>query len=115
MISRILPYVIMILLLAAHFSRANQNILAVIVLLIPLLLFIRQRWVIHTLQIVAYLGAFAWLFSAYQYIQVRMETGDDWIRLLLILGSVALYSLWAGYFLRSPYIETNYGFTNSKN
>jgi len=111
MISRIIAYSFMIILLAAHFSRANQNILAVVVLLVPFLLFIREKWVIYTLQSVAYLGALSWLVSAYQYIQARIAIGEDWIRLLVILGLVALYSLWSGYFLRSSHVDTRYGFS----
>jgi hypothetical protein len=99
----------MIILLAAHFSRADQNILAALVLLAPSLLFIRQKWVIYVLQGVAYVGSIAWLYSAYRYIQIRIATGDDWIRLLIILGVVALYTFWAGYFLRSSRIDDRYG------
>ncbi len=109
MISRIIPYSFMILLLAAHFSRANNNILALVVLLIPFLLFVKQKWVIQTLEIVAYLSAVAWLYGAYQYIQIRIATGDDWMRLLAIMGIVALYSAWTGFFLRSPKIREKYG------
>lgn len=101
----------MVILLAAHFSRADQTLLAILILLAPALLFIRQKWVIYSLQGLAYLGSIAWLVSAYRYIQVRIATGDDWIRLLIILGAVALYTFWAGYFLRSPRIDARYGLT----
>lgn len=110
MISRVIAYSIMILMLAAHFSRAGQNLLALIILLVPFLLIIRKRWVIQVLQGVAYLAALSWLYSAYNYIQTRIAFGDDWLRLLLILGAVALYSAWSGYFLRSPAVDARYGF-----
>jgi len=99
----------MVILLAAHFSRANNDVLAFITLLVPFLLFIKQKWVIHTLEIIAYLSAFVWLFGAYQYIQIRIAAGEDWIRLLVIMGVVALYSAWSGFFLRSPRINKVYG------
>jgi len=108
MISRIIIYCFMIILMAAHFSRANHDILALISLLIPLLLFIKQKWVIDILEGVAYLSALVWLYGAYRYIQIRIATGDDWGRLLLIMGAVALFSAWSGYFLRSERIKEAY-------
>jgi len=107
--SRIIPYVIMTLLLAAHFSRAGNSILMVISLLLPFLFFVKQKWVLPTLEIAAYLAAAAWLWSAYQYIQVRIATGDDWMRLLIIMGSVALFTAWTGFFLRSEKMKAAYG------
>ncbi len=109
MISRIIAYSFMILLLAAHFSRAGNDIVAGITLLIPLLFFIKQKWVITTMEVIAYLSAIVWLYGAYQYIQIRIATGDDWIRLLVIMGAVALYTAWTGFFLRSPRIRKVYG------
>jgi len=99
----------MIILLAAHFSRADNDILAGISLLIPFLFLIKQKWVILSLEIVAYVAAVFWLIGAYQYIQSRIAAGDDWIRLLIIMGAVALYSAWTGFFLRSKKIKDIYG------
>jgi len=99
----------MIIFLAAHFSRGGNDIPALLTLLIPFLLFVKQKWVIITLEVFAYLAAGVWLFGAYQYIQVRIAGGDDWIRLLIIMGCVALYTAWAGFFLRSGKIKEVYG------
>jgi hypothetical protein len=99
----------MIILLAAHFSRGNHNVLAIISLLIPFLFFIKQKWVIISLEVIAYLAALVWLYGAYEYIQLRIATGDDWVRLLIIMGCVALYTAWTGIFLRSDKIKDTYG------
>ncbi len=99
----------MVVLLAAHFSRAGNDLLAILVLLLPLLFFLKQKWVIQSLEMIAYLSALIWLFGAYQYIEIRIAAGDDWIRLLIIMGSVALYSAWTGFFLRSEKIKSIYG------
>lgn len=109
MTSRIIPYCFMIMLLAAHFSRGDNNVLAYISLLVPFLFFIKQKWVIMTLEITAYLSALVWLYGAYTYIQIRIATGDDWLRLLAIMGGVALYSAGTGFFLRSEKIAKTYG------
>ncbi len=109
--SRIINYSFMIILLAAHFSRANNTFLAVLALGLPLLLLIKKKWVIYVLQGVSYLSAIIWLYSGYQYIQLRVEAGHDWLRLLLIMGAIALYSAWSGYWLRSSKIEEAYNIT----
>ena len=114
MLSRIIVYCSMILLLAAHFSRGGQNLLAFFSLLLPFLLLIKGRWVIQTLQAMAYLAAAVWILSAYRYLQTRLANGDDWVRLLLILGAVALYSAWSGYFLRSAQMDARYGFSEKE-
>jgi len=105
---RIINYSFMIVLLAAHFSRANNNILAVLTLAIPLLLFVKKKWVIDALQIVSYLAALVWVYGGYQYIQLRIEAGDDWVRLLFIMGAIALYSVWSGYWLLSEKVKETY-------
>lgn len=102
----------MIILLAAHFSRAGSDVLAGIALLVPFLFFIKQKWVILTLEGIAYLSAVVWLYGAYQYIQIRIATGDDWIRLLVIMGAVALFTAWSGFFLRSDKIKEVYGMSD---
>ncbi len=107
--SRIIAYVFMIILLAAHFSRGGNDILAGFTLLIPFLFLVKRNWVIISLELFAYLASVVWLYGAYAYIQVRIATGDDWIRLLAIMSGVALYTAWVGFFLRSPRIKEVYG------
>ena len=106
--ARIGAYSFMILVLAAHFSRGDHNLVAVITLFIPLLLLIKKAWVIYVLQAVGVLGAVAWIFSIVHYVQQRLAAGDDWLRLLIILGLVVIYSLWATYFLSSGPVKTIY-------
>lgn len=107
--SRVIAYSFMILILAAHFSRANSNILAVLALLIPFFLFIKKAWVIDVLQMLGYLAAVVWIFTGYQYVQLRIASGDDWIRLVFIIAAVAVYSAWSAYFLRSDRVKEIYG------
>lgn len=107
--AQITAYSFMILLLAAHFSRANSNFLAIIALLIPFLLFIKKSWVIDLLQGVGGLAVVVWLYAAYQYVQLRIEARDDWVRLLFIIAAIALYSGWSSYFLRSEHVKETYG------
>jgi len=109
--AQIISYSFMMLILAAHFSRANNNVLAIIILFLPFLLFIKKSWVIDVLQGVGGLAAIVWIYTGYQYVQVRLAAGDDWIRLVFIIASVALYSAWSAYFLRSEHVKEVYKIT----
>jgi len=106
--ARIIAYSFMILLLAAHFLRANDIGLMIIVLLLPFLFFVKKPWAIQVLQVVAYAGAFLWIFTAYETIVFRVSEERDWLRLMIILFSVAIYSAWTGYFLNSGRVKDIY-------
>ena len=98
----------MILLLAAHFSRADSPVLMLAVLGFPFLFFLRKVWTLQVLQVVAYTAAVIWIFSAYEYMVIRISEGHDWQRLLIILFSVAIYSAWTGYFVNSKKMRQIY-------
>jgi len=103
--ARIITYSLMILLLAAHFSRAGNPLLMVAVLGFPFLFFVRKAWILQVLQVVAYAAAIVWVFSAYEYIVIRISEGRDWLRLMIILFTVAIYSAWTGYFVNSKKMQ----------
>lgn len=76
--------------MAAHFSRANQSGLAISCLLLPLLLVIKRRWVTRVIQVLLLLGALEWITTTLRIVQIRQAHGVPWMRLVIILGSVAL-------------------------
>ena len=89
---RLLPVILSFLLLAAHFSRANVNILALFSLLFLVLLFIKRPWVPLVLKIVMAIGVAEWLRAMVVYVLQRQEAGEPWMRLVFILGGVALFT-----------------------
>ena len=80
------------LLLAAHFYRAGQEVLVVGSLFIPCLLFVRQSWVPRLIQLALLFGAMEWLHTLWFVAQLRVEFGQPWTRMALILGAVALFT-----------------------
>ncbi len=89
---RLIPVLFSTVLMSAHFSRAQNNGLALVCLLLPLLLLIRKRWVADIFQILLITGAIIWFESMFGYIQLRQETGRPWVRLAIILGAVAVFT-----------------------
>ena len=90
---RVLPVVISLLLLAAHFFRAGYVVLAGVFLAMPILLAIKARWVARLLQIVLVIGALEWIRTLVIFATARAAAGQSWTRLAVILGVVALLTL----------------------
>ncbi len=104
----VLP-VLSLLLLAAHFSRANFVILPYIFLLMPLLFLIRKDFIRVFLQVILFLGGFVWIFAIYQHVKIRMAAGQPWLRLLIILGIVSLFTFYTSYLMGTSRVRNWFG------
>ncbi len=91
--------VLAFLLLAAHFSRANLNGLAIACLLLPFLLFYRKRWVLLVGGILLLMGAVVWGVTGYHLALARVHFGMPYHRLVAIMGGVVLYTLFSAWVL----------------
>jgi hypothetical protein len=103
-----LPVIISFLLLSAHFYRAGLVIPAGISIAIPMFLLIRKSWVPRLLQILLLLGALEWLRSLILFTGLRIEIGQPWTRLAIILGAVALFTALSSLVFRSESIRSRY-------
>lgn len=108
MLPRIIPTVIAFLLLGAHFLRSGHKILMLGSILIPLLLLSKKRWLLILVQGLTYCGAAVWLYTASVLVQQRIMAGAPWLRMLLILFGVAVFTLFAGYLLTSDDVKKRY-------
>ena len=105
---RFIPIVLSFIILAAHFSRADLNILAIPTLLLPFILFIKKAWVARVLQIALILGAAEWIRMTLEYIDVRQELGQDWTKLAVILFSVSLFTFLSAFIFQSKPLKRLY-------
>ena len=87
---RLLPVIISMLLLAAHFYRAGILPLAAGALLSLGILFVRHPRAAWLMQLVLVAGSAEWLRTAYHLILARQAIDQPWGRLAGILGLVAL-------------------------
>lgn len=86
---QMIPVLLSILLMGAHFLRAAQpGLVVVCVLQLALVLVARQRWVIRVTQVLLLVGAALWLHVAVGLVQDRLAAQLPWHRLALILGAV---------------------------
>ena len=105
---RLLPVLVSILLLAAHFFRAGQVILVFVLLgLLPLLM-VRKYWVPWVMQMVLLLGAAEWLRTLAFVAQMRIEYDRPWTRMAIILGAVALTTACSGLVFRGKALRKRY-------
>lgn len=96
------------LLLGAHFLRIGNPVLLIFCVLSPFLLFIRKRYILIILQIFLYIGAGIWVYTAFTIIRKRMEMGSPIGRVAIILGVVALFTVFSGILLNSPVVKDKY-------
>ena len=87
---KILPIVLCSLIMAAHLGRANMFVLQIISLLIPLILIWKNKFSARTVQLLLIIYGFEWIRTINYYAQIRIAKGEDWSRLAIILGIVAL-------------------------
>jgi len=102
---RILPAILALLLVAAHFLRAGSLPLVALYVAACALPFIRRRWCLRLLQGLLLAGGGIWLYTAAVLLQQRLALGQPWLRMVLILGGVAVFTLGAAVLARGKGTE----------
>jgi hypothetical protein len=88
----LIPPVIGFLLLAAHFYRSENLLLAAVSVLAILLVLVRRPWAAYAMQAGLLLGSLEWLRSTIALVHARSAMGEPFIRLAIILGGVTLFT-----------------------
>jgi hypothetical protein len=97
LLARLILPVLALLLLAAHFYRADSMLLAVLSIALLALLAVPRPWAARTLQAALALGAFEWLRTLATVAAMRVAVGQPYLRLTLFLGAVAALTLFAAW------------------
>jgi len=105
---RLIPAVLSLLLLGAHFLRANQLALTAICAIAIILLLIKRAWVIALQQIILFIGSGIWISVTYQIWVQRGLLGEPRLRMALILGGVAVFTLISALILQSPVVQKRF-------
>lgn len=104
----LMPTLLSLLVLAAHFLRAGQPWLAAASLALGTLTLVPRRWAAWTLQAGLLLGAAEWVRTTMVYVQARQAMGMPSGRLMVILGSVALVTALAASLYRTPRLRRRF-------
>lgn len=101
-------------LLAAHFSRVQNDWLALSCLLFPVILFMKKRWILMIFQTFLVVGGIVWIDRAVMLVQLRQSEGRPWLRLAIILAVVALFTFLSALILFNKKIQKRYSQNGSE-
>lgn len=76
--------------------------------LVIFVMFIRRPWAARILQICLIIGALEWVRTTVYLVFARNEQGEPFLRLSLILGLVALFTLLSSLVLRLKRIKSHF-------
>lgn len=79
----------------AHFLRRGEAGPALLVSVLPLLLFTRRRFTRTIIQVHSVTAGIWWLFTLNILVRQRWAAGEPWMRLAIILGGIAGLAFWA--------------------
>jgi hypothetical protein len=79
-------------LLGAHFYRGGHDVLVAVALAAALFVVVRRPWAARAIQVMLVLGALEWLRTGVDLAQMRVERGEPFLRLALIVGAVAVFT-----------------------
>ncbi|MFY9329675.1 MAG: hypothetical protein WAO76_16905 [Georgfuchsia sp.] len=105
---QLFPVVLSLIVLGAHFLRAGNLVMVVVVLVIMGLLCVRRRWAVYTVQVALLLGAAEWVWILKALVTSRVEAGQPVLRLALILGGVALLTALSALVFRTARLKRWY-------
>ena len=104
----LMPTVVALLTLAAHFARYSFYPLSLVLVLMLGLLLIPRRWVSRTMQVVLCLAVLEWTTVLYDVAQQRAMDGRDARKSGVILGGTAAFTLLAAALYQTPRLRRRY-------
>lgn len=96
--------------MAAHLMRMDLFPLQLISLMIPLVLFWKNKISIRIIQFFLILCGLEWIRTLVFYVQLRIENGQDWMRLAIIIGIVTLLNFLSLLVFKSKRLKEYYNY-----
>lgn len=107
-IVRLLPVIVSLLILSAHFSRAGSPLITILFLLLPLLLLVKKSWVARLIQIILIIGSIEWIRTLLYYVNQRQAIDEPYLRLIIIIGIIALLTGLSALVFRNKFLKGRY-------
>jgi hypothetical protein len=106
---QLLPVILSLIVLAAHFFRAGNLVLVVAILSVGGIAFVRRRWAARVAQSTLIFGALVWGHTLLRLTSERMQLGQPAARMAIILGTVLLMTLLSAWLLQVGALRRRYG------
>ena len=105
---RLLPAILSLLLLSAHFSKVGIPLLSIVFLILTFLLIIKKQWIAQLIKIVLIIGFFEWIRAIFYYVHQRLEIIEPYLRLVIIIGVVAVFTGLSTFIFRNKKLKERY-------
>lgn len=105
---QLLPVVLSLLVLAAHFLRAGNFLMVVLILALLGLLAVPRAWAARTVQVALLLGVVEWIWTLSRLAGARARAGEPALRMTIILGMVALLTGLSALLFRSARLRRRF-------
>lgn len=103
-----IPIVLSLVVLGAHFMRYGNTAGVYVAAALIGLLFLRKAWVARLVQVALVLGAVEWLRTLYMLVEFRVAMQQPYLRMVIILGVVALVTLCSALLLQTKPLRAYY-------
>jgi len=90
---QLLPVILSFVLIGAHFLRVGFLPVVALCAVAPFVLLVKRKWAARGVQLLLVVAAGEWIRTTIQLVAERESAGQDYLRLTLILGAVALVTL----------------------
>ncbi len=97
------------LVLAAHYYRAGNLVLAGLAAALVALLFVPRAWAARTVQLGLAAGVLEWVLTLVRLIEARQAMGQPYARLAAILGVVAIVTALSALAFHTPSLRRRFG------
>ncbi len=104
----LLPVILSALVMGAHFLRGGHLGGVLFCLAALFLLTIREAWAARLMQLLLLLGALVWIWTMVDLAGIRRSLGEPWIRMAVILSSVALFTAASGLVFQTARMKLRY-------
>jgi len=107
---QLLPPLLSLLLLSAHFLRVGMLPITIILLVSPIILIFRKAVTARIIQITLILGTAEWVRTIVSTIIYREHIQQPWGRYLIIMGTVTLFTFFSTFVFFSKNLKDRYKF-----
>ena len=107
---RLLPAIFSTLLIAAHFSRAGTDALAIGLLFLLFTFLIKKPYVLRAWQFFLTIAGLIWIMVGVEMLQLRIATEQPWLRLVIIIGTIVAFNYFAVIWMENKKIKSFFGF-----
>jgi len=105
---QLVPVILSLLVLGAHFLRSGTLLLVLVVIGLVACLAARRPWVPRLVQAALLLGAVEWIRTLALFVGERKRSGEPYLRLVIILGAVALVTALSAFLFETARLRRRY-------